>query len=159
MITTDQALKLQARLDGELPQAEASELDKLMEREPETRALVQELGQTRAALRGNEPVHPLPESREFYWSKIAAAIQREEAAASVRRPAHTTAWWVRLAVSLAGCTAILLVLFNLSRFGSSDLQTSSLPTAGAIDGVLDDTATITFRSEAEGLTVVWVTND
>lgn len=158
MITTDQALRIQARLDGELDATESAALDCVLQQDPEARALLEELTQTRLAVRGNEPTRTLPESREFYWSKIARAIERQETAATPR-PAHSTSWWVRLAASLAGCTAVALVLFSVSRLGVSVLPTSPAPTAGAVDSILDDTATITFRSEAEGLTVVWVTSN
>ena len=73
-------LKLQAWLDGELPEAEAREVAAQVARDREGAALAEELRNTRQALAGFEADVRLPESREFYWSKIAREIQRLEAA-------------------------------------------------------------------------------
>src|SRR6266513_3336151 len=70
-------LKLQAYLDGELPDGEAREAAGLLAQDAEARALLAELKKTRAALAGFETDIKLPESREFYWSKIEREIQRQ----------------------------------------------------------------------------------
>jgi len=70
-------LKLQAWMDGQLPGPEAAEIARLAETDAEARALLTELQQTRAALAGFESEIKVPESREFYWSKIARAIDQE----------------------------------------------------------------------------------
>jgi len=69
-------LKLQALLDGELPEAEASEVAKWLARDREAAALLEELRHTGAALKGAEMGVRLPESREFFWSKVQREIQR-----------------------------------------------------------------------------------
>ena len=71
-------LKLQAWLDGELPEAEAREVAARVAREREGTALAEELRNTRQALAGFEADVRLPESREFFWSKIAREIERLE---------------------------------------------------------------------------------
>ena len=71
-------LKVQAWLDGELPEAEASEVTKWLARDREAAALQEELRNTRQALAGFEAGINLPESREFFWSKIEREIQRLE---------------------------------------------------------------------------------
>src|SRR5258707_14151177 len=76
-------LKLQAYLDGELPDGEAAEARELIARDGEAQALVAELANTSAALAGHEAEGKLPETREFYWSKIQREIARQEAPVAV----------------------------------------------------------------------------
>ena len=79
-------LKLQAFLDGELPEAEASEVANWLARDREAAALLEELRNTRSALAGFEAEVRLPESREFFWSKIEREIQRLETPAPKPAP-------------------------------------------------------------------------
>ena len=60
-------LKLQAHLDGELPEGEAREVTNWLARDREAVALYGELRNTRQALVGYEVGVALPESREFFW--------------------------------------------------------------------------------------------
>ena len=72
----DAQLKLQAWLDGELPEAEAKEVAKWVAQDPEAALLQGELKNTRQALAAGEKPMQLPESREFFWSKIEREISR-----------------------------------------------------------------------------------
>src|SRR5713101_6879485 len=94
-------LRLQSYLDGELSPREARRVAEWLGRNPEAQALLGELKMARTALAGNEPELHLPESREFYWSKIRREIQRPEKAEAgfLRR-----AWfsWRKYLVPLAG---------------------------------------------------------
>ena len=80
-------LKLKAWVDGQLPVHEADAVARLIETDAAARAVLTELRNTRSALAGFEDGIKLPESREFYWSKIARAIEREQPKA---RPAAPT---------------------------------------------------------------------
>ena len=66
-------LKLQAFLDGELPEAEASKVANWIAGDGQASALLEELRHTQEALAGFEAGIRLPESREFFWSKIERA--------------------------------------------------------------------------------------
>ena len=70
------ALKLQAFLDGELPEDEAREVSSLLARDADAAALHRELKNTRAAVVNFERPIQVPETREFYWSKISKEIER-----------------------------------------------------------------------------------
>ena len=70
-------MRLQAYLDGELPDSEAREAASLLAQDAEARALLAELKNTSAAMAGFELDIKLPESREFYWSKIEREIERQ----------------------------------------------------------------------------------
>jgi anti-sigma factor RsiW len=101
----DLKLKLQAWLDGELPPAEAAALRALAAADPEAKRLLEELQAVKAALRQNERAASVPETREFYWSKIQQQIRREE---RVRRPVAAP-WAARLRrwlAPMAGATAL-----------------------------------------------------
>jgi anti-sigma factor RsiW len=73
----DLELKVQAWLDGELPDHEARRIGEWIARDAEASALAAELGCIRQAMLRNETAGTLDESREFYWSKIERQIQRE----------------------------------------------------------------------------------
>src|SRR4051812_1303740 len=76
----EQQLKLQAFLDGELSEAEARDVAALVARDADAAALMTELRNTRQVLANFEPDRKLPESREFFWSKIEREIERLEPA-------------------------------------------------------------------------------
>ena len=73
-MNVDLGIKLQAHLDGELTGRDAQQVTALLESDAEARALFNELQQTRTMLKGNEPEFRLPESREFFWSKIEREV-------------------------------------------------------------------------------------
>src|SRR5215472_9549975 len=104
-------LKLQAFLDGELPESEAREMANLVARDKEAAALLAELRNTRQALAGFEAVMPLPESREFFWSKVQREIERQEAKQPAIEPHRPSllAQWRRFIVSAGAMAAVILV--------------------------------------------------
>ena len=145
-------LKLQALLDSELPEAEAGEAAKWLEQDREAAALLAELRQTRAALTGFEEGIQLPESREFFWSKIEREIQRLEMPAAERVPAP---WFARLQRFLAPATAVAL----LAIAGLVAIRQNGLPvlSAGAeMETALADTGAFTYRDYSAGTTLVWL---
>lgn len=102
-------LKLQAWLDGELPPAEADQMRLLAASDPDARRLVAELQGIHAALRQHEQPAPVPETREFYWSKIQQQIERAEQLRPVNPASWTRRWRLWLA-PLAGASALAAVL-------------------------------------------------
>lgn len=147
-MNVDAGIKLQAYLDGELTGAEAQQVAALIEKDAETGALFAELQQTRTLLKANEPEFRLPESREFFWSKIEREIERTEAAPAERTPAWVVFLRRNLAavsgVAVAAC-AVLLVTLQMS---PSLLE--------EIDNPLDEVGTFSFRSESQKMTLVWI---
>jgi anti-sigma factor RsiW len=146
-------LRLQAWLDGELPAGEAQAMAAWVQRHAEAGALARELGATKAALLGNEVARALPESREFYWSKIERELARAEAPAPARRRPAWLAGWARFLAPAGIAAALALLLIGPlqpSRRGAGPVSTAE------IESPLDDISSFTFRSESEGMTVVWV---
>ena len=149
----EDGIKLQAQLDGELTGREAQEIAALIENDAEARALFAELQQTRTMLTANEPEFRLPESREFYWSKIEREIERLELAPAA---ASAPAWLVFLrrnlrAVSGTAVAAALVMFAAVQMNLTGDLFEE-------IDNPLDDTSSFSVRSESQQMTLVWISN-
>ena len=149
----EDGIKLQAQLDGELTGREAQEVAAFLENDAEARALFAELQQTRSMLTGNEPEFRLPESREFYWSKIEREIERLELAPVV---ASAPAWLVFLRRNLRAISgtavAAALVMFAAVQMNLTGELFEE------IDNPLDDTSSFSFRSESQQMTLVWISN-
>ncbi len=148
-------LKLQAWLDGELPSAEAREAAALVDRDPAARELWEELRATRSALHANEMERELPATREFYWSQIERQISQLEAAENAAPRPHWFSAWVRYGAPAAILTALAVMVV------APNLRVSPPPSVASraeVESPLDDISSFTFRSESEGMTVVWVSN-
>ena len=150
----EMAIKLQAYLDGELAGAEKSEMEGRLARDPELKALAAELGMVTRALRESDPVVAVPDTREFYWSQVQRRIEAGEAAAN--RPVAAVsggfaAWLRRAVLPLSGVAAACLMLLV-------SLRPGALPVALHEDteSPLDETSAVTFRSESQKVTVVWL---
>jgi anti-sigma factor RsiW len=145
-------LKLQSYLDGELPEAEARQVANWLAQDQEATALLAELRNTRQAMAGFENGLRLPESREFYWSKIKREIERLEPRAPVREP--TTPIWVRLrrllvplSVAAVAVAAILATNRQLLSGSSDGFRTET---------ALADSGAFTYHDYSAGTTLVWL---
>jgi len=144
-------IKLQAYLDGELPAAEAAEVKAMLEQDAEGRGLLEELRGTRAALAGNEMPRALPESREFFWSKIEREIERQEAKPAAPPRQSWYAWLQRHVMPVSGMAlAVGLVGVFALRSGSPNSQLGEMEVAS------DDMSSYTFRDQQEKMTMVWL---
>jgi negative regulator of sigma E activity len=145
-------LKLQALLDGELTGRETEEIAALLERDAEASALLGELRNTRTALRGNELEIKLPESREFYWSKIEREITRLEQAPAT---APASAWWAALRrryVATLGTVGVSAALMLTAVVHFRELSSDTFD----VENLLGETTALTFRSEANKMSLVWI---
>jgi anti-sigma factor RsiW len=156
MISEELQLKLQAWLDGELPPNEAAEMQALAARDPDARELVEELRHTAAALSGNETEARLPETREFYWSKIQREINRQEAAnadhPAASRPSVSWFAWLRGHFISVGATAVLACILGIFAFSSRAPD----GLGGEVELASDDMGSYTYRDQDEQLTMVWL---
>ncbi len=148
----DSQLKLQAFLDGELPEAEASKVAEWLSRDREAAALAGELRNTRQALAGFEVGIQLPESREFFWSKIQREIQRLETPAPDPAPVPFFALLRRLLVPASTVALVfvagLVLVRSVVPFGRG--VTPDIETA------LADAGAFTYRDYNAGTTLVWL---
>lgn len=145
--------KLQAYLDQECTQVDAPALAAWLDQDPEARALSAELSEVKRFLAGNELEVNLPESREFYWSKIERAIRAQEKQAALEAPVSHSVWWIRLLAPAAGVAILMMTVLSLVKLGSGPARMSYLH---EIETPLEETSTISFHSQAAGMTVVWV---
>ncbi len=148
----DLELKLQAYLDGELPSGEAKAVADLVAQDADTRALLTELTHTRSALAGFEAEIKLPETREFYWSKIARDIQRQEMNVPERSSASIFTLLRRLAVPSGVLVALLMGVLVVKQQLGFDRRLAVVET----DTAQVDAGTFTYHDFASGTTLVWL---
>lgn len=142
-------LKVQAYLDGELPEGEAREVANLLARDRESVALLGELRNTRQALSTFEAGVRLPESQDFYWSKIRREIERLEPS----QPAPSLLSRLRrLLVPVAAVAVVAIAGLVASRPGLT-VQ----PSSPQVETALADSGAFTYRDFASGATLVWLT--
>jgi anti-sigma factor RsiW len=141
-------LKVQAWLDGELPDHEARRVGGWIARDAEASALAAELGCMKQAMFRNEEAGVLGESREFYWSKIERQIERE---AGLRRTDGLPwyARWRRYMAPLAGAAALGCMLLMAVRQSAS-------PTFDEISSTGEGMEAVTFHDQSAQMTVVWL---
>jgi anti-sigma factor RsiW len=149
-------LRLQAYVDNELSPEESQRVVDWLAADPQARALVAELTQTHAWLNASQPQRKLPVSGDFYWSQIKSAIAPVES-----RPVREAepfrlglGWLWKWAVPVAGMALIILAMLpvNPSRPPSSAFAGGVME----IESALPDSNVITFRSDSEGISVVWM---
>ena len=148
----DSQLKLQALLDGELPAAEASELANWLTRDREAAALLEELRHTCQALAGFETDLQLPESREFFWSKVEREIQRRETPAPKPAPLPLFALLRRFLVPASAVALLIIAAVALNR----PTGPSGLTPAAEFETALADSGAFTYRDYSAGTTLVWL---
>jgi hypothetical protein len=150
-------IKLQAFLDGELSGREACQIAELLESDAEAKSFSAELQFVKTAMRGKELEIKLPETREFYWSKIQREIERGEKQESARPASFPIfAWWkpayVRIAGGVAALCALLMVSFIAFNDGNS-AKYAYVPSEIEGNGEM---GAITYRSNADQMTVVYL---
>jgi anti-sigma factor RsiW len=159
-------LNVQAYLDNELTPGEARQVANLLNSDPEAREVYRVLKETKAIVRENEPELRLQEPHDFYWSRIRREIERSERepAQAVRAPL-----WMRLMAPIAGAVALFAVLLSISGPQVANEPVVQASNSAAVqeefagpmhegEVVVPDMTAITFRSEREGMTVVWVSS-
>ena len=150
-------LKLQAWLDDELPAAQAAEVEEWLARDAEARALLAELQNTGAALAGYEAEIKLPETREFYWSKIEREIGRQGAAAarlpSPERKSFWARWGWRALAPAGGLAVACLLVFHFTRPAAAVAE--FVP---ELEMASDDMGAYTYRNQEDGVTLIWLYN-
>jgi hypothetical protein len=145
----DLELKLQAWVDGELTDAEAKRIGNEIAGNAEAIALVASLHALKSAFEGNELSVTVPETREFYWSKIQRQIESEERTAARPVPARGKFAWQKWLAPVAGFGSLACILFMAIR-----------PIAPApfdeISATGEEMQSITYHDQTSGMTVVWL---
>jgi anti-sigma factor RsiW len=155
----DVSLKLQALLDGELSREATAEFQRLLADDAEAKALTAELSWTRDALKGNEPAHPLPVRGDFYWQGIQQAIQKDTPVkhpAAPARPSWISLFYKLLAPAGAALALALILLPVLNRPAPVAANASTSVASFNVESMMPNSSVVTFCSEKEGVTVVWI---
>ena len=149
MIDQETQIKIQAFLDGELAESEARKIASLIAKDQAAAALHAELKNTRRALTAAEQGITLPETREFYWSKIRRDIERLEQSQPVQ-PALTVWQLINRLLKPVTAVATVVVLGTIlfhqmdGRNGGGDFLVASA-----------DMDAISYRDDSDGTTYVW----
>ena len=146
-------LKLQAFLDGELSGRDQRTTANMIEQDAESRSLYAELRLVKELCKVGEPALKVPETREFYWSKIERAIIRDSVRAESPSRAKTHSWWYRWAAPLAGAAVLVAAVLTTLKLTTPPASVNYLH---EIETPLEDTSAISFHSQSAGMTVVWV---
>jgi anti-sigma factor RsiW len=144
----DLQLKVQAWLDGELPDQEARRMGEWIARDAAASALAAELGSVKQAMFRNEAAATTGESREFYWRKIERQIQREAG----QSRSGATPWiarWRRYLAPAAGVAALACVLVMA-------IRQAGPPTFDEISSTIDGMEAVTFHDQSSQMTFVWL---
>jgi anti-sigma factor RsiW len=153
MIDYKDQLRLQAYLDGELSASEAKEVSDVLAKDAESAALVTELRQTSQALAGLDDGLKLPESREFFWSKVQRGIESQENRTITMERSTPVPWSVRLrrflvpASGLAVIAALALVVTRESGGGSTN---------PSVETSLADGGGVVYHDFSARATFVWL---
>jgi negative regulator of sigma E activity len=155
----EQQLRVQAWLDGELPEAEARQVEGLVNGDQQAQSLVAELRMTGKALAGNEPEMKLPETREFYWGKIQREIERLDKAAEVAsRPVPWMTDWRRWLAPLSGIALVAffsLLSINVFR---QPLGEDGMNYLVEVENLSEHVGSISYKSQSENMFVVYLYN-
>lgn len=147
--------KLQAYADGELSPAEAREVEAWLGNDAQARATVTSLQNTTAALKSYESGLRLPESREFFWSKVRRGIESQEAAARPAQEKSGASWATILRRFLlpAGAVAAVAIATVMSTRDASLLASSETST---MEAAFSTPGTLTYRDFSTRTTLVWL---
>ncbi len=121
-------------------------------RDREAAALLEELRNTRGALAGFEAEVRLPESREFFWSKVEREIQRLETPAPKPAAVSYLSLLRRFLVPASAVAAVLVAGLDAQPAGGPFWPHA----AAEIETALADSGAFTYRDYSAGTTLVWL---
>ncbi len=167
--------RLQAWVDGELDAAAAQEVEALVARDAEARALGENLRSLSDHLRAHEPAPRCPESPEFYWSQIRRGIEAEESRSVAGHregdpvPARGLRGWLAWLLPVGAAAAAVVMLSRPDpgtpsgggRVAESETPAGRGAVATMVGHEIEDPdagglETLTFYSAQESMTVVWL---
>lgn len=141
-------LKIQAWMDGELAPREAAQTKELTQKDPEARALAEELGLVSDCLKTGEKLAVLDEPREFYWSQIELQIEAEEPMPTPQhgRPVAAGGAFLRWLIPVGSLAAITALMVHFNNFQPS--ETPEMPVMPSINDEQPNTSS--GRAEPNG---------
>lgn len=154
----DQELQLQAYMDGELSRAQAQRIENGLLASNEGRQLLEELRWIDRMLASNEPGTTVPETREFYWSRIEHGIALAEAAAARRSSVSASAWlspsrWLAPVSGFAIVCVLALAATQFFDFSPTGLASGQL---ARVESPSKSMESYSFESKSENVFVIWL---
>jgi anti-sigma factor RsiW len=146
MMNYESQLKLQSYLDGELSETQTREVAKWLAQDQDAVGLLAELRNTRQALANTPTNLQLPESREFFWSKIQRDILRQQPPQIVPEKRSLLTAWRRFLVPASAVAALLIVALLAIQTPHTTPETETALDSGAF----------TYHDYNAGATLVWV---
>ena len=145
-------LKIQALVDGELTEFEAGKLRDRIKNDIRLQILHERLTQMKDLISTHEMPRVLPESSDFYWSKISQEIEVGGSAAQSSAQSLVMKWVFRRLAPLLGIASVALLI---------TLQGPNLPDLGIIldynhELLTDEIDVMTFNSADDSMSVVWI---
>ena len=155
-------LRLQAWVDGELDgdPAAVREVTARVDRDAGARALAGNLRAFSRQLREAEPAPTVPESRDFFFSKIRRGIEQAERESHAQPAAATSPLrWLGWLVPV-GAAALAAVLLLQPGSPVPGTLSSAEPAQALIDHEVEtpssDVSSLTFYAAKDSMTVVWL---
>ena len=164
------AIQIQAYLDGELSAEAKLQLLAQLENNSETRQLCDSLKAEQDLLRQTgEMDHEMPVAHSYFWKGISDEIQPHKSQ-NVQKPLNQTAGYFQrwlswlVPVGVTACIAIVViqngflddVINGIKSTGKKAARRA--PSFHEIDSQQQNAGIISFRSESEGVSVVWISN-
>ena len=145
-------LKIQALVDGELTEFEAGKLRDRIKNDIRLQILHERLMQMKDLISKHEMPRVLPESSDFYWSKISQEIEVGGSAAQSSAQSLGMKWVFRRLAPLLGIASVALII---------TLQEPNLPDLGIVlnhnhELLSDEIDVMTFNSADDSMSVVWI---
>ncbi len=159
-MNTELALQIQAWIDGELPPDQQQRVAQRIASDPEADALRLRLEQTRQLLAGNESTPALPVTPDYFWSQIERRLASADVPppAPFRTPAASwwSAWWKVLAPAAILLALVPILLRQQPALDPRPAHTFEYNAQFEVASEHPGASVITYQSDTDGLTVVWV---
>ena len=166
------AIRIQAHLDGELSLEASKHLLTELESNAEGKKLLEAFQAENSLLNAvAEKEHSLPVAHSYFWKGIAEEIASDTDNSIQTSTGPVVEPWKRwlswlLPAAGAACVALVAIMQGLTPGStgttSGDGDRSKLrraPSFHEIDSRQQNAGFISFRSESEGVSVVWISND
>lgn len=138
-------LEIQASADGETNAVKDRALRQLLAQDSEAQRLHAEISNLKAILRRHESGIQVSDSREFYWSQIQRRIEVEEQAAKRAQAMSAGMHIWRWLAPMMAISAVIAVVALQPFTGGKEIKATANPVT-----------TVTFSSEADGVTIHWI---
>lgn len=149
-------LEIQSWVDGELAPEAEQRLSQRLRDDPNLAQLAQNLRAFSQLLRTEAPTPQVPDSRDFYWSRIRRGIEAAGNPAPTPTRAPFTRWLAWLVPAGAVALTITLLLPPPSPTADPIPVTRQALTDHEVETPSSDISSLTFYAAQDGMTIVWL---